>query len=191
MIAGLWFIAAFVAGALGWFQTEGTEPPIVLGVAAGLPPLAVLAALRWSPRFNQWVGTRDHGLLINLQAWRIGGFVFVALWAQGLLPAGFALPAGIGDVAIATTAPFVAKYAPTGRIFTLWTALGILDLVTAVSLGIAHGLTDPAMAIVSRLPLSLIPTFGVPFLLVVHLLSLRTARTAKSDMLDVSCVTTV
>lgn len=79
-------------------------------------------------------------------------------------------------MAIAVAAPFVAKYAPRGKVFLAWTVLGILDLVNAVGLGVAHGLTDPAMSIMSRLPLSLIPTFGVPFLLVVHLLSLRTAR---------------
>ncbi|MEV6242136.1 hypothetical protein [Lentzea sp. NPDC051838] len=180
MIAVLWFVAVFVAGALGWFETGGAEPPIVLGIAAGLPPLVVAAGLLWSPGFRRWVDTRDHGLLISLQGWRIAGFVFLVLWAEGLLPAGFAVAAGLGDVAIAVAAPFVAKYAPRGKIFLTWTVLGILDLVNAVALGIAHGLTDPAMAIMGRLPLVLIPTFGVPFLLVVHVLSLRTVKRENS-----------
>ncbi|TWP50339.1 hypothetical protein FKR81_21845 [Lentzea tibetensis] len=170
VIAAVWFAAAYAAGAAGWFTTGPGEPPIVIGVAAGVSPLLVGAGLLFSQRVKDWADGLDLGLLINLQGWRIGGFVFVAFWAQGLLPAGFALPAGIGDVVIAALAPFVAV---RRKGFVVWTAFGILDLVTAVSLGVWHSFTEPSMEVMGRLPLSLIPAFGVPFLLVVHLLSLR------------------
>lgn len=171
LIAVGWFVIAFVAAAFGVFENGPGEPPVAVGIAAGVPPLLVGAALLWSHRFRAWAGSLDLALLINLQGWRVGGFVFVAFWAQGLLPGGFALPAGLGDVAIAVAAPFVARYARR-RGFLVWTALGILDLLLAVSLGVLHSFTEPSMAIVSQSPLVLIPVFGVPLLLVVHLLSL-------------------
>jgi hypothetical protein len=40
----------------------------------------------------------------------VAGLSILALWAEGLLPARFALPAGIGDVLIGLSAPLVAMY---------------------------------------------------------------------------------
>ncbi|MCA1684395.1 MAG: hypothetical protein LC745_00110 [Planctomycetia bacterium] len=80
------------------------------------------------------------------------------------------LPAGIGDVAIGVTAPFVA-----------WPLLGVLDLVFAVGAGAAACtflvLTgDPTgagrMVVMNQLSLSLVPTFTVPLFVILHLATL-------------------
>ena len=50
----------------------------------------------------------DAATVVALQTFRIGGVFFVIAWLRGSLPAGFALPAGLGDIAVGITAPFVA-----------------------------------------------------------------------------------
>jgi hypothetical protein len=187
-----WFAIIFIAAAAGFFTTDGTEPPWRLGLAAGLPVLFVAAALRLSTGFRTWAESLDLRLLINLQSWRIAGFVFIAFSANNLLPESFAIPASLGDVAIAVTAPFMANYvlrhgAAATKVFLTWTVLGFLDLVAAVTLGVLNsrgplgllsddnGLTTD---LVSRMPVVLIPTFGVPLMLVLHMLAVTNHRAA-------------
>ena len=111
-----------------------------------------------------------------VHSWRVMGFVFLVLAAYGILPRAFALPAGLGDIAIGATASFVAlKLAsPNHRtIFIVWQVLGIVDLVTAVTLGTLMKVIDPhaiSTAAMRVLPLSLIPTFVVPLLLILHVI---------------------
>ncbi|MGH4026334.1 MAG: hypothetical protein ACRDRV_17305 [Pseudonocardiaceae bacterium] len=191
LVGVAWLVAAYLAGLAGVFDPSGTEPPVAIGLAAGLPVVLVGAALLVSRRFRSWAESLDLALLTSLQAWRVGGFVFLVLYATGSLPGGFALPAGLGDLAVALSAPFVAGYlvthrGSTARRFYLgWTVLGIVDLLAAVTLGVLNAagpsgiLSDGVVTTdqVAQLPLSLIPTFGVPFLLAVHLLSLARLRT--------------
>ena len=114
--------------------------------------------------------------------------MFLILHARGVLPAVFALPAGAGDIAIGLTAPLVAfgflsRSPAPKRVLILWNVAGMLDLVVAVSLGIlasptpagllARGITTGALA---DFPLSLIPTFLVPFAFIAHLISIRQIR---------------
>ncbi|MBM7860905.1 hypothetical protein [Lentzea nigeriaca] len=173
-----WLAAASVAGAAGLFAPDGT-PPIALGIAAGGPPLLAVGLGIWSPRFRARVRSLDLRLLTQLQMWRIAGFVFIVLAGQRLLPAGFALPAGIGDVFIGMTAPVVAAaLLQHRRAYLAWTALGIADLLIAVTLGTLHSHTPIGVLATSidtdmlgQLPMSLIPTFGVPLCLVLHVLA--------------------
>ncbi|WP_119726855.1 hypothetical protein [Thermomonospora amylolytica] len=176
-----WFAAALGAGALGAFQTAPGAPPVAIGLAAGAPPLAVLALAVGSPRFRAWAGRLDLRFLTLLQTWRTAGLAFLALTAVHALPGGFALPAGIGDVVVGLTAPLVALFVVgrSDRLYVAWTALGIVDLVVAVTLGVLYSNSpvgvlygDVGTDLMATLPMSLIPTFGVPITLVVHMLSL-------------------
>jgi hypothetical protein len=189
VVGVVWLTLAAVAAAAGLVVRPATEPPLRIGLAAGLPVLGVGVALLVLPRFRAWAGSLDLALLINLQGWRVAGFAFLALYAQGLLPGGFAWPAGLGDIAVGIAAPFVAGHVvrrgrAAGRVVAGWTAFGIADFVVAIALGMANHLTVlPAVpdgaathAPMAELPLSLIPTFVVPFLLVVHLLTLARLR---------------
>nr|BFE78706.1 hypothetical protein GCM10020093_013070 [Planobispora longispora] len=176
-----WFAAALGAGALGAFRTAPGAPPVAIGLAAGLPPLAALALALGSPRFRAWAGRLDLRFLTLLQTSRIAGLAFLALTAVHALPGGFAVPAGLGDVAIGLTAPLVALFVigRSDRLYVAWTALGIADLVTAVTLGVLHSDSpagvlygDVGTDLMAALPMSLIPAFGVPFTLVAHILAL-------------------
>jgi hypothetical protein len=169
-----WFSVALAAGAAGVFVSPPDAPPTAIGVAAAVPPLVVIGLLLTSVRFRDWVRSLDLRSLTLLQTWRVAGLAFLALFAVGELPARFALPAGLGDVLIGLTAPLVAVYVVGGgrwakRTYVGWTVLGIADLLLAVSLGV----TSPdGMDPLSALPMSLIPTFGVPLTLALHVMSL-------------------
>jgi len=63
--------------------------------------------------------------------------------------------------------------------FIVWQLLGMLDLVTAVSLGTTARLIDvgsPTMLPMTVLPLSLVPTFLVPLFFIFHVISIAQAR---------------
>jgi hypothetical protein len=108
------------------------------------------------------------------------GLAFLILMGLGHLPAVFALPAGLGDIAAGIAAPFVARRLAQGtghRAALRFNAFGITDLVVALGLG---GLTafqvinvTPVNHAISELPLVLIPTVGVPLLLALHIVSTR------------------
>jgi membrane protein implicated in regulation of membrane protease activity len=63
--------------------------------------------------------------------------------------------------------------------FIVWNALGILDLVVAVTTGTTsrlmhpHGLAAEAMTV---LPLSIVPTFLVPLFAILHIIAIAQAR---------------
>jgi len=68
----------------------------------------------------------------------VAGVVFLFYLALGHLPALFALPAGVGDIAAGIAAPLVARRLAqgTGRRAALWfNAFGLTDLVVALTLG--------------------------------------------------------
>ena len=176
-----WFGAALAASALGAFGTPQGAPPVALALAAGAAPLAALILALGSPRFRAWARSLDLRFLTLLQTWRLVGLAFLALAAVDALPAGFAMPAGIGDVAVGLTAPLVAAFVIgySNRLFIGWTALGIADLIAAVTLGILYSANplgvlhgDVSTGIMATLPMSLIPAFIVPITLVAHTLSL-------------------
>ena len=179
----LWFLLALGGSLLGVFDSE-RRPPIPLGEAAILPVVIFAIWYLRSAEFRQFVLAADLRILTLAQTWRVGGVVFLLLHRQGVLPGVFALPAGWGDIAIGATAPLVAwaisskKHFPT-RVFVLWNVLGMLDLVMAVSLGVLAsasplGILAGAITteVMGKFPLSLIPTFFVPVLIIFHLIAL-------------------
>lgn len=109
-IAVAWFAAALIAGTLGVFHSPPGTPPVAVALAAGTPPLLAITLAAGSPRFRAWAGRLDLRFLTLLQTWRTAGLAFLALTAVHALPGGFAIPAGIGDVAVGLTAPLVATF---------------------------------------------------------------------------------
>jgi hypothetical protein len=109
-----------------------------------------------------------------------------------VLPGAFAWPAGVGDIAIGATAPWVALalvHRPgfaVSRVFIVWNLLGILDLVVALSAGglssaLASGATgEVTTGPMAHLPLVLIPAYLVPMFVMLHLAALFQARRQAS-----------
>ncbi len=188
-VLSIWFVAVFVIGLAHGFAGEAGQPPLPILFGASLPLAAFLVAYNGSRTFREYVLSSDLRLLTAAQAWRAGGLGFLAMYAAGLLPGLFAWPAGLGDIAIGLTAPWVSAaltrdpaFAGSRR-FALWNALGILDLVVAVSTGalssgILPGLVRVSTAPMARMPLVLIPAFLVPLFLILHITALLQVRRA-------------
>ena len=173
-LIGAWFAFSIWASASHLYVNDPNAPPLAFGLAVLTPIVLFLAWFISSAKFRQFTLSLSPRVLTLIQSWRIVGFAFLALAAFRVLPGLLALPAGWGDIAIGATAPFVAlSLAAPGhrKSFILWQILGVTDLVTAVALGGLAGVLDPhgiAPTAMTMLPMSLIPTFGVPLFLMFH-----------------------
>lgn len=121
---------------------------------------------------------------------RVVGVVFLIVMAQSHLPAAFAVPAGVGDIAIGVAAPFVARQLArgAGRSEALrFHVLGLVDLVVALSVGFLLFVlveVTPSTEPLTLLPLALIPTVAVPLAFALHIESLRQLHTATRPQED-------
>ncbi len=184
----LWLVLVFVLGAKGAFTRPPDVPPLPILLGVTVPLVVFVAAYLGWGAFRAMVLAADLRLLTAIQAWRAGGLSFVALYVHGVLPGLFAWPAGLGDIAIGVTAPWVALALirrpafATSRLFVVWNILGILDLVVAVgtgtlSSGFVAGLVGKVTtAPMAQLPLVLIPAYFVPLFIMLHLCALFQAR---------------
>jgi len=183
----LWFGLAFTAAALGWIQQPPNQPPLALLVTV-LVPFSIFGIWYAASRsFREFILSLNPGTLTLVHAWRLGGLAFIALARYRILPAGFALTAGYGDIFIGATAAFVASRLATPshrRLFISWQIWGMIDLVTAVTLGATAFLWNPGgipTAPMTVLPMSLIPTFAVPLYFLLHIISILQARRWTKD----------
>jgi hypothetical protein len=184
---GAWFSASAVIAGHGWYHARlGHGVPWMPVAVAGF--FGALLALRRIPAVSRALAAP--GTLSRLEvphAFRaVEGTAFLAVMALGHLPALFALPAGLGDVAAGIAAPLVARRLAggTGRRTGLWfTAFGMTDLVVALTLGTLTGFQlisiTPSGAPISELPLALIPTAAVPLLFALHITSLSALVKAR------------
>jgi hypothetical protein len=179
-------------GATEAFVAPDGRPPLRLLAAVLGPVIAFLIAYRAFAAVREFVMTADLRLITATQAWRFGGFAFLALYTYGVLPGYFAWPAGLGDMAIGAIAPWMLVGLArepgfaASRKFVTWNVLGILDLIVAVTVGAAVPLLFPNMvsaiptSAMTRLPLVLIPGFFVPGYIILHVIALTQSRRAAS-----------
>jgi hypothetical protein len=189
-VLATWFLTVFWLAAKGAFVGPSGAPPFAL-MAGFAGPLAVFfVLLKLSRAFRDFVFAIDLQLIAGLNAWRLGGFAFLALYAHGILPGAFALPAGLGDMAVGVVAPWLVLHLirdpafGASRRFRTWNWLGILDLIVAVSLGgslafLAH--TDVTTAPMAQLPLVFIPAYLVPIYIMLHVSALFRPRPASLE----------
>jgi hypothetical protein len=189
IVLAAWFGAAAWASYTGLLSNPPGEPPLPIFIAVAIPVVIFLAAYRASEGFRGFVLGLDPRLVTALQTWRVLGLMFVVLYAFDILPAVFALPAGLGDAAIGVAAvPVLLALAARpdfarSRAFVTFHLLGMLDFVVAVGAGtlasgiipalVGGGVTSAPMGV---LPLSLIPGFLVPLFTILHLTALFQAR---------------
>ena len=186
VVLGGWFTASAVIAGHGWYHTR---------IGHGVPwlPVAVvgffgtLLALRRIPVVARALAAP--GMASRLEyphTFRVEGVAFLIIMALGHLPALFALPAGLGDIAAGIAAPLVALRLAqgTGRRAALWhNAFGMTDLAVALTLGALTGYQllniTPSAAPIFELPLALIVTAGVPLLFALHITSVSALRRAQ------------
>jgi hypothetical protein len=177
-----WFTAyAYLAGR-GVFS--GPAPFPTLPIALLLPLIVAFFALKAFPSLRAIVESVPQEHLIGMQTIRLMGFAFLLLLAQSLLPKIFALPAGLGDMFVGLEAIFVARlYArhagSASTMGLLWNVTGIADFAVALAIGFLASTTpfqlihvNPSTDLVTVLPLTMVPVFGVPLFLILHALSM-------------------
>jgi hypothetical protein len=171
VLFGGWLTASAVIAGNGWYHTLPWFPVAVTGY------LGLLLALRRIPVVARALSAPGMASRLELpHTPRVAGVAFLLYLALGHLPALFALPAGLGDIAAGIAAPLVARRLAqgTGRRAALWfNAFGLTDLVVALTLGALTGFQlfniTPSSAPITELPLALIPTATVPLFFVLHI----------------------
>jgi hypothetical protein len=183
-----WVVASCLLADADIYRLESAinKPWIGVGV---LVPLAVALLFARIPAVSRILARPDalYGLTVP-QTFRLVGVAFVVVMALGKLPAVFALPAGLGDIAVGLEAAFLARRIRRGIVGpgALWlNILGLVDLIVALGIGFAAGpgparvlFVTPSTEAISLLPLVLIPTTVVPLAAALHVLSLAKLRAA-------------
>jgi hypothetical protein len=186
-LIAVWFLAALSASSMHWIETPPNTPALRLAIAVLAPLIFFAVWYAFSPSLRDYCMGLDRGVLTMIHALRIEGFVFLVLSTYHILPGAFAQPAGWGDIFIGLTAPFVALYwsdSTHRAAFVVWQILGVIDLITALTLGATVGMFHPEgiqTTAMTVLPMSLIPTFGVPLFLILHFICLAQSFRKVAD----------
>ena len=185
-VLALWGALAVVAGATGMVARSPVPPPVIV---AGLTAAGIVAYAA-SDRTRSAVRAVPLAALVAVHLVRFVGAWFIVLYRRGELPFAFAVPGGWGDiVAAAMAAGLLAGAIPARtparrRVLFAWNAFGLLDILFVVANAARHFLADPAqLAPFTHLPLSLLPTYFVPLIVLSHLAifgRLRASRTWPS-----------
>ena len=188
----LWFPVVIWLAMDEAFVVSAAKLSPVLPTAIIAPPLALVVALMASPTLRRIVMNLSPEWLIGIQTLRVMGGVFVLLWADGAIPWEFALPAGIGDVAVGLMAMFTLNRLRNGSVTAqAWVRrtniAGLTDFAIAIGAGLlsAPGIAqllaaDRPNELINLYPLVLIPVFAVPVFLAVHILSIRQSRVHRT-----------
>jgi hypothetical protein len=183
VVLSLWFVVALALSSADVFRGHADRAPTIeFGIFV---PVAIGLVWLWrSETAMRLIDAIPQSWLVGIQFYRALGLIFLLLNAQGSLPSLFALPAGGGDVAVGLLAPVVGvAYARgvLGRELLVrgWNILGLLDLAVAITTGF---LTSPSPLqmfsfdapneLITAYPLVLVPVFGVPLAVLLHVASL-------------------
>jgi hypothetical protein len=185
-----WALLVVSLAAVGAFVATPGTPPIAIAIGVGAPLIAFFAWLRLSPAFRDFVLSLDLRFIAGIQAWRWAGLGFLSLYAHNILPGIFAIPAGLGDMAVGFVAPWIIlslvrrpDFAASAA-FRRWNVLGIVDLVVAVSLGtLSTILSTGAPGEISTAPMATLPEVIIPAFLVPLFLMLHTAALMQSQQI--------
>jgi hypothetical protein len=166
-------------------QTGALNNLTVIGLWAALP-IAIAVLLLFQPSYRRIVDGIPQHWLIGVHTLRNIGFIFLVLADMHLLPDDFAAPAGYGDVLVGLLAPSVAYLYFLGKPYARglalgWNALGLLDLISAVSLGIRIDWVGSSPAPEVTNLVLLIPLFAVPIFASLHLYSILGLLRPKAE----------
>lgn len=189
LVLNLWVAVVIVLGSRNLLRIhEGVALPPPIGAAVLAPVLVGFVAFQYWAPFRRLVFAIPQHWLIALQAYRMTGSVFLVLYAMGLVPGVFALPSGIGDLALGAAALPVAYFCYrrmpwADRAAMVWNYLGLAQLILLVLLGLLSApspiqtlaLDNPNL-ITSVWPSVLAPAFHVPLGILLHIFSLAQLR---------------
>jgi hypothetical protein len=181
------FLASWLAIAI--LVGDGANFPIppdarqgISGLVAMIPLVIAVIALFASKNLRAINTATPSAWLIAIQTYRVAGIMFIYPFVTyGILPAGFAWPAGIGDALTGIFAPIVALMVAQNRPNALkwavvWNLFGTLDLIDAIATALIF--RAPVLGIY---PIALVPLFlGPPLGILTHILSLRNLAVTRT-----------
>jgi hypothetical protein len=178
-LAALWLVSVIAASQSGLLPALGRVfmPGYALLVAFGIG-LPVLLYFGW-PAMRRTVDAIGLHRLTLMHVWRIpAALAFFYYGLRGELPALFWIVAGVGDFMAGAFAATLLWRAGTVARYRRIHVFGAIDFVAAVGLGLTFTLLqDPRMALLTTLPMALIPLFGVGLSGASHIVALsRLAR---------------
>lgn len=161
------FVGAFTLLAKG---PAATVPVVVWGLAI----VATAAALSIRS-LRYWLYETDLRLLIALHVSRFVGIAFLVYARRGELPEDWGTHAGYGDIAVAMTAllaiaalSFPRRRFPRSVLF--WNLFGFAEIISVLARGARYAIEGNGFPeVMSRLPMSLLPTFLVPLIIASHI----------------------
>jgi hypothetical protein len=177
-----WLAIALVIGDAANFPISVQLRRPLSSLVALIPFIIAVIALFASKTMRVLNAATPSARLIRIQTYRVAGIMFIfPFLTYGIIPAGFAWPAGVGDALTGIFAPvvasLVARNRPHARRWAIaWNFFGVVDLIVA---------PVPALFFQARVlgiyPLSLVPLFlGPPLGILTHILSLRNLAVAKT-----------
>jgi hypothetical protein len=191
-VLAVWFALVLSIGASGALSPgDGAGVP-GLGLTVALPVAALTGVFFALPSIRSAMLATPLPALVAVNAIRVLGVIFVALYAAGRLPAPFAPSAGWGDIFAGVTALPVAWSmvrfdSRVWPLVLLWNAIGLADLISAVGLGALSApgplqvfVGQPTSALMTTLPWLIIPGFLVPSLMFIHFVIFY--RLAKTEV---------
>ena len=188
------FVGAFLAIWLGIAIAtgDGSNFPLshidrrLITLAVGFGPMLVAMALLFSSKTMRALNSAmPPAWLIWAQTYRIAGLLFLYPFLYySVLPAGFAVPASMGDFLTGLVAPLVGfavakRRAHAFALATAWNIFGVLDLIVApIAAVLSHA------QVLALYPLALVPLFvGPPLGILTHVYSLRNlANSVSADL---------
>lgn len=189
----VWFTTMLSLALRGVFTTPS---PLFLSwlQIAILAPMALFWIMFASHRpFRRYIHNLDLVFLTALQCLRILGLAILVMWGYGLLPGKFAIPMSLLDASVGVLAVYVVwmmHHAAAG--WRRWAialhSWGFLDFFVTIALAtfaMAPLPFDPAPAPggyvpLTQPPLSLFPSFAIPFFSCVHFAAWIQLRRSKS-----------
>ena len=186
-------IAAFLASwlAIAIIVGDGSNFPIapesrraISGLVALIPFIIAVIALFTSRSMRTINAATPSASLIAVQTYRFAGIMFLfPFLAYGMVPAGFAWPAGVGDALTGLFAPvvalLVARRRPAAFQWAIaWNIFGILDLIVAPATAVFF-----QSRVLGTYPLALVPLFlGPPLGILTHIYSLRNLAITRTSV---------
>lgn len=186
----IWFSLAIIVGDRVNFPLGREDLRLSVSLLVGFGPMVLAVALLFtSPTVGRLNAAMPAAWLIWVQSYRMAGLMFLfPFMYYGVVPAAFAIPAGLGDFVTGAFAPLVGRAVAEQRPHAIrwavvWNIFGLLDLIVAPLAAFFSG----AQA-VTLYPLALVPLFiGPPLGILTHVYSLRNlAAISSSPVADAS-----
>jgi len=178
-----WLAIATIVADGSNFSVAPESRRLASGLVALIPFVIAVTALFASRSIRAINAATPKAWLIAIQTYRFAGIMFVfpflTFW---IVPAGFGLPAGVGDALTGIFAPIVALMVARNQPHAFkwavaWNIFGTLDLIVAPTTALFF-----QARVLNIYPLALVPLFlGPPIGILTHIYSLRNLATANSS----------